>query len=148
MDGRRIDFERLRARWECFARLSCYEPRETFIRRLIRRAAYAALRPVRYMRRAWCASFPVCNLEFQLPRRREGSFSRTVGRSCERRVSNHFVEIVFRYAPLSVDLGQARAPGDEARPDQKRRISGSGTPSDARVHSYQLALICSSWPNP
>ena len=42
-----IDIERLRARWDYFARLRCYE-RETFIRRLIRRAEYAAPRPVRY----------------------------------------------------------------------------------------------------
>ena len=43
-----IDIERLRARWDYFARLRCYEQRDTFIRRLIRRAEYAAPRPVRY----------------------------------------------------------------------------------------------------
>jgi GT2 family glycosyltransferase len=42
-----IGIERLRARWDYFARLRCYE-RETVIRRLIRRAEYAAPRPVRY----------------------------------------------------------------------------------------------------
>jgi GT2 family glycosyltransferase len=42
-----IDIERLRARWDHFARLRCYT-RESLVRRLIRRIEYTAPRPVGY----------------------------------------------------------------------------------------------------